>query len=193
MFTPPGNWWKKLPFQSPVRPGCWGNPCVESTAAHRGNVTHLNQCNKENILSVSSPDGHGLTSLYMFCSFSFSSGFMPADTFSTVRRQTSLFSPSVTILHNHNKAELFFTGPLIQGNPDFSSHPFQGVFKACGSFMMWATHLQPACRALCLCWNQVWWPLFHCRLSLWSPASIRSPSGPAWENRTHAHAQAIRT
>lgn len=52
MFTPPGNWWKKLPFQSPVRPGCWGNPCVESTAAHRGNVTHLNQCNKEHSLCV---------------------------------------------------------------------------------------------------------------------------------------------
>lgn len=44
-------------------------------------------------------DQFGLTSLYMFCSFSFSSAFMHADTFSTVRRQTSLFSPSVTILH----------------------------------------------------------------------------------------------
>ncbi len=41
-----------------------------------------------------------LTSLYMFCSLSFSSGFMALDTFSKVRRQISFFSPSVTILKN---------------------------------------------------------------------------------------------
>lgn len=47
-----------------------------------------------------------LTSLYMFCSLSFSSGFMTLDTFSRESRQTSVFSPSVTILHNSTYDEI---------------------------------------------------------------------------------------
>lgn len=107
-----------LPFQSPVQPGCWGNPCVESTAAHRSNITRLNRCNNKHSVGFGC-SGNGLTSLYIFCSFSFSSGFMPADTFSKVRRQTSLFSPSVTILYSRTKSfyrlDLFVKATLISG------------------------------------------------------------------------------
>lgn len=96
-----------------------------------------------------------LTSLYMFCSLTLSSGFIHADTFSTVRRQTSLLSPSVTILHNNTNITPALH--LIHHLLTWSFAVFSVSIKHNNNLSVrtWATHLhwcwRLACRALCLC------------------------------------------
>lgn len=93
--------WDNLPFQSPVQRGYSGTPCDMHTTGKRGKKINEGLKAVFFISAVGLQDMWGveLTSLYMLCSLSSSSGFMAVDTFSTVRRQISLFSPSVTILH----------------------------------------------------------------------------------------------